>query len=288
MSTLLTEINQDQSQLFAEKLINAIQEEKLKIPTQPEVAVRLRECAEDPNITPAKLAHVISHDPAMTAKFIQIANSPLNRGSIAIDSLPNVINRLGLKYVCNIATGLAMEQIFQATNENIDKLMYDAWTSSTYVAAYAHVLAKNYSSVPCDVASLAGLLHQIGVLPILSYVQDSDEISNDMPFLMSLIKDHHAKIGEAVLRSWQLPPEIYLLPQQLYIISNNENENANLTHIIQAALVKTKDENKHFIEIDTLSDNVFKHLNVDKEEALKSDKQKSELQDSVKFYCQLQ
>ncbi len=276
----------DKSQ-FAEKLINDIHDGKLKLPTQPEVAVRLRECAEDPNITPAKLAHVISHDPAMTAKFIQIANSPLNRGTIAIDSLPNVINRLGLRYVCNIATGLAMEQIFQATNENIDKLMYDAWTSSAYVAAYSHVLAKHYSTIPSDVASLAGLMHQIGILPILSYVQDHDEIANDMPFLMLLIKEHHAKIGEAVLKSWKFSPEIYTLPQKIYASQTSEGKETDLIYIVQAALVKTKDENKNFIEIDSLSDDVFKKLRIEKEEVLQSDHIRSDLQESVKFYCQL-
>ncbi len=272
---------------FAEKLIKSIQDETLKLPTQPEVAVRLRECAEDPNLDAKKLAHVIGHDPALTAKFIQIANSPLSRGAVPINSLPDVINRLGIRIVCNLATGLAMEQIFQATNENIDKLMFDAWSSSTYVAAYAHVLAKNYSTIPSDVASLGGLMHQIGVLPILSYFQDDDEVANDLPFLKHIICEHHALIGEKVLKSWQFPEEIYSLPKKL----NDENqpqEKSQLIYVIQAALIKTKDDHKNFIEFKSPSDDAFKQLKVDKDELTHNQKFNTDLQEAVKFYCQLQ
>ncbi|MBS0285831.1 MAG: HDOD domain-containing protein [Proteobacteria bacterium] len=269
---------------FAENLINAIENNKIKLPTQPEVAVRLRECVDDPNLTSDKLAKVISHDPALAAKFIQIANSPLNRGEVTVSSLPSVISRLGLKYVANIAVGMAMEQIFQATNENIDKLMYEVWSSSTHVAAYANVLAKKYTKVPSDIASLAALMHQIGVLPILSYAQDRDEIAQDVDFLKLLIKEHHAKIGEAVLVSWKFPIEIAKIPKQLQFGVDNPNEKSDLIYVVQAALLKTKEDNKLFLDYDVPND-VLKQLNL--EDALNTEQFKNELQHSMKFYCQL-
>lgn len=276
----------EQKEKFAENLINAIHESKIKLPTQPEVAVRLRECADDPNLTSEKLAKVISHDPALAAKFIQIANSPLNRGEVTINSLPAVISRLGLKYVANIAVGMAMEQIFQATNENIDKLMYEVWSSSTHVAAYAHVFAKKYSKVPSDVASLGALMHQIGALPILTYAQDRDEIVNDVDFIKLLIKEHHAKIGEAVLASWKFPMEIAKLPKQLQFGIDDKGEKSDLVYIIQAALLKTKEDNKHFLDYDVPMD-ALNQLNLQDESALKSEQFKIDLQHAMKFYCQL-
>jgi HD-like signal output (HDOD) protein len=272
---------------ISQDLIRAIENNELKLPTQPEVAVRIRDCAQDPNITPHKLAHVINHDPALTAKFIQIANSPLTRGAVPIDSLPQVINRLGLHFVCNIATGLAMEQIFQATNENIDNLMYEAWSSSTYVAAHAHVMAKNFSTVPSDTASLAGLMHQIGVLPILVYAQDKDDLAQNKPLLLQLIKEHHTKVGEAILKSWRFPQEICSLPQQLYQKYADSNDAPNLTHIVQAALLKTQEMKKNFIEIDNQSPLIYERLKLKDEEPLNEDIFQQELQESMKFYCQL-
>lgn len=272
---------------ITKNLIEAIENNELKLPTQPEVAVRIRECAEDPNVTPLKLAKVISHDPVLTARFIQMANSPTSRGVVAIESLPNVISRLGVPFVSNLATGLAMEQIFQATNETIDQLMYEAWSSSTYVAAYAHVLAKRFSTIPSEIASLAGLMHQIGVLPILVYAQDNDMLIEDKQLLLALIKEYHPKIGRAILHSWEFPREISSLPTQLYLPTPEDANKPQLIDVVQVALFKTQALKKNFIEMEMLYPALHKQLNLDDESPLENDAFKNDLQESVRFYCQL-
>ncbi len=273
------------NQQIAEKLTTAIENNELILPTQPEVAVRIRECVEDPNVTSEKLAHVISRDPALTAKFIQIGNSPLNRGSVSITSLPNVINRLGFKYICNIATGLAMEQIFQATNDNIDTLMREAWASSSYVAAHAQVYAKRFSKVPSDTALLAGLMHLIGVLPILVYAQEHDELAENKELLRQLIKEHHVTLSELILKSWQFPDDITAMPSQLFKGSDTPNEEPSLVNIVEAALLKTHDLNKYCIEIEAPKTQVFEKLHLADEKPLNDDKFIDELEESMTFYC---
>lgn len=190
------------------KLKNDIENNQLKLPTQPEIAVRIREIEEDPDISAEKVAGIITLDPGLSARLIKIANSPLMRGKVHVDSLQNAINRLGLQFVCNTVIGLAMEQIFQATHEAVDKWMYDVWKESTEVAAYAYVLAKHYAKLPPDVASLAGLMHRIGILPILTYAQDNDELLDDAELLAKLIMENHFEIGKSILKSWEFPEEI--------------------------------------------------------------------------------
>ncbi|MCS5710186.1 HDOD domain-containing protein [Candidatus Berkiella aquae] len=270
---------------FANHLIAEIKENKLKIPTQPEVAVRLRECAENPNITIDQLAQVISHDPALTARFIQIANSPLMRGQSQINSLPNVISRLGIRFVCNIATGLAMEQIFQATDSTVDKLLRDVWGASTHVAAYAHVIAK-LTNVPVESASLAGLMHQIGALPILSYAQDHDELLEDPEQLLTLLDEHHPKISEFILKSWKFPDEISSLPVQLRNLTTAP-EKPELAHVVQASILKTHETNKHYLKIHTNDMDAKKLLCLESDDFLTNETFQSSLDDTLKFYCHL-
>lgn len=272
---------------FAGRLIAEIEANRLKLPTQPEVAVHLRECAENPNITSTQLAQVISHDPALTARFIQIANSPLMRGQSQITSLPSVITRLGVKFVCNVATGLAMEQIFQATNDNVDKLMYDVWTSSAYVAAHAHVIAKRFTNVPVEAASLAGLMYQIGALPILSYAQDHDELLEDREQLLNLINEHHPKISEFIMKSWKFPDEIASVPVELAKLKSNPDEKPSLAHVIQASILKTHELNKHYLKLQNTELDVKQLLHIDSDESLKSEEFQDSLNASLKFYCHL-
>lgn len=272
---------------FADRLIAEIQANKLKLPTQPEVAVRLRECAENPNLSATQLAQVIGHDPALTARFIQIANSPLMRGQSQINSLPSVISRLGVKFVCNVATGLAMEQIFQATNDTIDKIMRDVWTSSAHVAAHAHVIAKRFSNVPVDSASLAGMMYQIGALPILSYAQDHEELLEDTDQLLETINQHHAKISEFILKSWKFPEEISILPTQLANIDSASPSKPGLAQVIQASIIKTHEMNKHYLKSGNNGTDAMKILGLESAEPLTNEAFQDSLAESLKFYCQL-
>ena len=102
-------------------LIDLVDNDELVLPTLPEVALRIREAANDPDVSPRELSSLLGSDPAISARLIRIANSPLMRSMQRIDTLPHAISRLGVSYSCNLAVGLAMAQMFQATNEVIDE-----------------------------------------------------------------------------------------------------------------------------------------------------------------------
>src|SRR5688572_7956495 len=111
-------------------IITAINRDQLILPTLPEIALRVREMADDPAADLNSLATVISSDPALSARLIRVSNSPLLRAGREVDNLVNALMRLGMDYACNIATGLAMEQLFQATSDIVDLRMREVWYSS--------------------------------------------------------------------------------------------------------------------------------------------------------------
>jgi len=121
MSTLAEKVQRD--------LLLAIENDDLVLPTLPEVALRVREAAEDPDISIAALSKVIGNDAALTARIIKVVNSPLLRTNREINDLQTAIGRLGINYTCNLATGLAMEQMFQATTDVVDRKMREVCRS---------------------------------------------------------------------------------------------------------------------------------------------------------------
>ena len=102
-------------------LTRAIDHDELVLPTLPEVALKVREAAEDPNVGIPEMTKVIGNDAALTARIIKVVNSPLLRTNREITDLQMAIGRLGINYTCNLATGLAMEQMFQATTDVVDR-----------------------------------------------------------------------------------------------------------------------------------------------------------------------
>ncbi len=195
-------------------IFTAIKNDRLVLPTLPEVALKVREVADDPNASIDKLTSVIGNDAGLSARIIRVANSPLLRANRAIDDLRTALMRLGISYTCNIATGLAMEQMFQATSDLVDVRMREVWSRSSEVAGICHVLCKHYTKLRPDQATLAGLVHKIGVLPILTYAEDYPALLKDSLTLDSVIEQIHAPIGELILKTWNFPSELAHIPTQ--------------------------------------------------------------------------
>ncbi|MDP1931330.1 MAG: HDOD domain-containing protein [Gammaproteobacteria bacterium] len=201
-------------QQITEHLLDLIDTDELILPTLPEVALRIREVANDPNVSTRELSELLGSDPAISARLIRIANSPLMRSMQRIDSLPAAINRLGMSYSCNLVMGLAMEQLFQATSDVVDDRLRQVWQHSTELAAVASVLAQHYTRLKPDQATLAALVHEIGVLPVLAYVEEHDLYTRweESAELDQLIAVAHPVLGERILSAWRFPDNLLMVP----------------------------------------------------------------------------
>ncbi len=221
-------------QKFLDELLNAIKEDKLTLPTLPEVALKIREVAEKPDVSANELAKEISNDAALAARFIKIANSPILRGRVKVDNVQLAVTRMGISFVKNLVTGLAMEQMFQATNDQIDEQLRKTWQHSIEVASICQVLATHFTSLKPDQAMLGGLVHEIGALPIITYAEQIPEILEHTGILSSLIERLHPEVGTQILQSWDFPPELVCIPQG-YLNYDRTVDTVDYTDIVTVA-----------------------------------------------------
>ncbi len=196
---------------FLDQLLEDLENDKLVLPTLPEVALKVRDTLEDEDSSLIDVAKIISSDAALAARMIQVSNSPLLRATRAIETVEAAVTRMGSNMIRNLVTSMVMEQMFQATSDMIDKRLRATWQTSTEVAGVCHVLAQHYTRLKPDQATLAGLVHLIGVLPILRYVEDQDiQISSIM--LDNVIEELHPRLGATILKRWDFPPELQNVP----------------------------------------------------------------------------
>lgn len=226
MSNLIETIEND--------IISAITTDKLVLPTLPEVSLRVREVAQDDNASVADLARVISNDAAISARIIKVCNSPLLRAPQPVENLQMAINRLGMSYSADLATGLAMAQMFQATTDMIDERMRDVWTRSTEVASISHVLAQSYTRLSPGQATLAGLTHLIGVLPILRFAEENENLLSDAMTLDEVIEKLHPRLGTMILKAWDFPEEINQVPSE-YLNFKRQSEKVDFADLVTVA-----------------------------------------------------
>ena len=89
---------------FVNELLDDLEKDKLVLPTLPEVALRVRDTLSDELKSLADVATIITTDTALSARLIQIANSPLLRTSRAIESVEGAVTRLGGDMIRNLVT----------------------------------------------------------------------------------------------------------------------------------------------------------------------------------------
>ena len=158
---------------------------------------------------------------------------------------------------------IAKEQLFQATYTLVDKLMRNSWAHSTEVACLSNVLCRHFTKLRPDKATLAGLVHEIGALPILTYVDDKDDLSEKE--VMQVIDELHPEIGSRILKAWDFPAELLDVPNQ-YLDFSRANASTDYADLVLVANLQSRSGTSHpLTDMDCSQVIAFDHLGLDPE-----------------------
>ena len=227
------------SQVFFHKIEDALNNEKLLLPTLPEVALNIREKIEHQDCSAADIAALLAQDGAMSAHFIRVANSPLYRGLEEIQDLQTIITRMGLKVVKDLVMGLALKQIFMATSDTLDTQFRKAWSTSVGVGAISRMLAVNTKGLTPEQALLAGLIHNIGTLPILVMAEQESELIGNETEIKNMIYSLQHKVGNLILTAWQFPDHLVDVVRECHNFNRQPTQDApSYTDLVQVALIQ--------------------------------------------------
>ena len=235
------------------------------LPSMPEVALRVREVAEDDEVDAQSISKIIGTDAALAATMIKVSNSALFSTKHPSTNLVQAITRMGIRYSCTLAIGAAMEQLFQSTSEGVDDRLRASWRHSTNVASLCHVYCKTYTRLKPDQASLAGLVHEIGKLPILFW---ADDLEWDDEVIDELITSLHPSIGQLVLKEWAFPEELRIVPAE-YLNLTREADEPDYTDLVTVANLHACAGKDHPLgHVDLAGVSAFQRLGIDIEEVV--------------------
>lgn len=190
------------------RLIQDLMQDRLELPSMPDIALRVRQAVNDPDAGATEVARIIQADPVVAARIIQAANSATFIGQKSAASLNGAIVRLGLKNVREIIVAATMRDVFHTKHRLLSKRMAELWAHSTLVAAISAVVSRKLKGFNPERALLAGLVHDIGVVPILAHAHDYDELARDPELLENTITAYRGQIGAMILRRWNFPDEL--------------------------------------------------------------------------------
>jgi len=194
-------------------LVEKIKQDALVLPTLPEIALKVREAADDPEVNLNSMSDIISHDPALSMGMLKVANSAMLGRSVKVETVNQAVTRIGLRQIKSIATAMALEQVFVSENEIVSMYMKKSWQKTIDVASVAIALMTFYlkdhkhSSLMLDTVTLAALVHNVGILPILTEAENHPDVFANPTFLQQAIIKLASDIGAEVTKAWGFSEE---------------------------------------------------------------------------------
>lgn len=196
--------------LFAE-IRELFHTHQIGLPSLPDVVRQMNKVLQDPNLDFQRVAHIIQMDPVVAARIIQVANSALYMAVRPAESLKDAIIRIGLEATRAIVMTVVLRNLFKARSRLISQRMQQMYEFSVTVGVISQALARRLGRrYDEDHAFLAGLLHDIGVVPVLVVADGQGELQGDAPLLESAIDALRGPVGRMLLEEWEFDQDLII------------------------------------------------------------------------------
>ena len=190
--------------------------ESIELISLPDVYIRLRNVINTPNSSMSDVAHIIVHDPAITARLLKLVNSSFFGLASKVDTMTHAINLLGTQQVHDLVLATVVVDSFSGfTNDALN--IYDFWFNGVYCAVTARLLAYHCDDLDTERPFIAGLLHNIGHLVAYQKIPDETQAADKLATQKNielymaereLLGFDYAQIGAELMREWSLPKSL--------------------------------------------------------------------------------
>ena len=188
-----------------------------EIDSLPSVALQVIELADLDGTHRRDLVKLIESDQGLTARVLRVANSAWLGYPGRIASLDRAMAMLGFDMVRNLALSVVVSHLFLKEQKGDQLKARDLWHHSLACAVACEQLARHTAFPQPGMAFVAGLLHDLGKVLLLSWnrevYQQLVRLGRQKRVALHLVEKEalgldHAEIGRMLLEDWNLPAEL--------------------------------------------------------------------------------
>jgi HD-like signal output (HDOD) protein len=222
---------------FVQLLAQELSAGKVELPSFPDVAIRIRKVLADEDVKLDQVVRVVGSEPTLAARLLQVANSAaVNRSGKAVTDMRKAVQHMGLNMVRSAAIAFAMAQMKKASElKGLEAPMEALWQRCSAVAAMSHVVARRLTKLNPDTALLAGLLHGVGELYILTRAHKHPTLFADQPVYETIVRDWHVSVAQALLENWEISEEIVRAVSEFEDLERRHSGPADLSDVLTVA-----------------------------------------------------
>ena len=186
-----------------------------QVPTLPTIYTQITAALQSPDASIEDVAELVAREPAVTAKLLQMVNSPLLALRGRVTSVRDATSLLGLSRLRSLVLATCLFRQFDASKcPSFSMSRFEA--TSLQIASWAAAIAKGETRDKqiADMAFTASLLHNFGVLMLAANVPDAYEqvLRTSQEQRVSIAWTEletfgatHAEVAGAILASWGIP-----------------------------------------------------------------------------------
>ena len=179
---------------------------RIELPVLGDVATRVVQLCNQEQPDVRQLAQTVRRDQAMAGHLMRIANSALYAPPTPLVSLDQVVGRLGMLKVREIALIISCQSsVFKAPG--YEARIAALFRHSLAAAAFAQEIARS-RRWNVEEAFLAGLLHDVGrpvLIQELVNLHAAEKLPVDEAAIDGACEALHARVGSDLVKSWSLP-----------------------------------------------------------------------------------
>lgn len=185
-------------------------------PTLPVIVDRIAALARHPETTARDIESVVATDQTLTARLLQLVNSPFYAFPKRIATISRAVGIIGFDALRNLAFSTSVIRLF--TSESSDVFQPpEFWKHSIGTAIAAKEIARHLGEKQLEEFFVAGLVHDIGKLIHHEYLSEpfarAGRLALEQGLLLrdaekEILGFCHDDTAKVLLKQWQLPTRL--------------------------------------------------------------------------------
>lgn len=217
-----------------DEIRQAFYHQEVDLPSMPDMALKISRAVQSPDADFRQIATTVQADPVIAARIVQVANSAMYAGVSRVESVHNAITRIGLQTTRVIVMTVVLKNLFTPQTRLIHERMKAYYLDSIRTGAICHALAARLPGFDPEQAFLAGLMHNIGILPLLVLADSRTDLNQDPEVLEQVIQELAWPVGALLLEQWGFEPPFVTAAKEARNWSRDV-EHADYCDIVQVA-----------------------------------------------------
>lgn len=180
------------------------------------VLQEIEQALQSPQCNLNTIGEAIQKDPDLTARLLRLANSPFFGFANRLSTVAEAVSLLGIQQIQDMIVASSVLEQFKGVPDNLVN-KHSFWQHSLAVGLTARLLAMERRLPKPDKFFVAGLLHDVGRLVLLSqaeeWVRAVFELYQREKILLrdaekKVLGYDHQDIAAELLQSWSYPPTL--------------------------------------------------------------------------------